>query len=268
MGSAPVYRKTDNRPGALAFEAAGLRHLARAHPRGGVAIAQVVELGEHHLATAYIPSGAASVSAARELGRRLAITHRELAGIGWAAPPAGHRGDGVMGRASLSLTGPGGSAHNWDSWGHMYAFERLLPYVEQARARGALSDDDARRARQFADRLASGVLDHDMPQGMSGPGTLIHGDLWSGNVLWSTQGPVLIDPAAHGGHPEEDLAQLATFGAPYLEEIYAAYNEVAPLASGWRERQGLHQICIIAVHAALFDGGYGRELMGLIHRYR
>ena len=52
--------------------------------------------------------------------------------------------------------------------------------------------------------------------------------LWSGGRGW------LIDPAAHGGHRETDLAMLALFGAPYLDQILAGYQETAPLADGWR----------------------------------
>ncbi len=62
----------------------------------------------------------------------------------------------------------------------------------------------------------------------------MHGDCWSGNVLWSGGRGWLIDPAAHGGHRETDLAMLALFGAPYLDRILAAYDETAPLAAGWR----------------------------------
>ena len=59
--------------------------------------------------------------------------------------------------------------------------------------------------------------------------------LWSGGRGW------LIDPAAQGGHRETDLAMLALFGAPHLDRILAAYQEVAPLAEGWRGRVPLHQ---------------------------
>ena len=74
----------------------------------------------------------------------------------------------------------------------------------------------------------------------------------------------VIDPAAHGGHREADLAMLALFGAPHLEAILAAYDEHRPLAEGWRDRVGLHQLHPLLVHAALFGprlrrpGGVGR----------
>jgi fructosamine-3-kinase len=74
--------------------------------------------------------------------------------------------------------------------------------------------------------------------------------LWSGGRGW------LIDPAAHGGHRETDLAMLALFGAPYLARIIACYEEVRPLAAGWRERVPLHQLHPLLVHVCLFGGSY------------
>ena len=63
------------------------------------------------------------------------------------------------------------------------------------------------------------------------PPSRIHGDLWSGNVVWSSDGSgYLVDPAAHGGHRETDLAMLALFGAPHLARLLEAYDEAAPLA--------------------------------------
>jgi fructosamine-3-kinase len=84
----------------------------------------------------------------------------------------------------------------------------------------------------------------------------IHGDCWSGNVLWSGGRGWLIDPAAHGGHRETDLAMLALFGAPFLDRILASYDEAAPLAAGWRPRVPLHQLHPLLVHACLFGTGY------------
>jgi fructosamine-3-kinase len=74
--------------------------------------------------------------------------------------------------------------------------------------------------------------------------------LWSGGRGW------LIDPAAHGGHRETDLAMLALFGAPHLDRIIAAYQEAAPLADGWRGRIPLHQLHPLLVHVCLFGGSY------------
>ena len=90
------------------------------------------------------------------------------------------------------------------------------------------------------------------------PPARIHGDLWPGNVLWGADDRAwLVDPAAHGGHRETDLAQLALFGgAPHLDRVLAAYRESWPLADGWRERVPLHQLHLLLVHTALFGGGY------------
>jgi fructosamine-3-kinase len=79
-------------------------------------------------------------------------------------------------------------------------------------------------------------------------------------VLWSAGRGWLIDPAAHGGHRETDLAMLALFGAPYLERIVAAYDEASPLAEGWQSRVSLHQLHPLLVHVCLFGAGYAGSL--------
>ena len=91
------------------------------------------------------------------------------------------------------------------------------------------------------------------------PPARLHGDLWSGNVVWSDEHGTLIDPAAHGGHRETDLAMLALFGLPHLQRLVDAYQEQTPLADGWEERQPLHQLFPLLVHAALFGGHYGER---------
>jgi fructosamine-3-kinase len=94
----------------------------------------------------------------------------------------------------------------------------------------------------------------------------LHGDLWPGNLLWAADGRAwLVDPAAHGGHRETDLAQLALFGgSPHLDRTLAAYDEVWPLAPGWRERVPLHQLLLLLVHAALFGGRYRSAVLGAV----
>jgi fructosamine-3-kinase len=90
------------------------------------------------------------------------------------------------------------------------------------------------------------------------PVARLHGDLWPGNLLWGADGRVwLVDPAAHGGHRETDLAQLALFGgAPHLDRILGAYQEAWPLSDGWRGRVPVHQLHLLLVHTALFGTSY------------
>jgi fructosamine-3-kinase len=141
----------------------------------------------------------------------------------------------------------------------MYAEARVRPLLRLAHDAGALTDP--RPFDRVCERLLAGELDTD-----DEPARL-HGDLWSGNVAWTPAGAVLIDPAAHGGHRETDLALLALFGAPHLSDLVAGYEEVHPLAAGWRERVPLHQLHCLLVHAVLFGGGYAGRAEAAARRF-
>jgi fructosamine-3-kinase len=115
--------------------------------------------------------------------------------------------------------------------------------------RGAVSTTQAALVESVLGRLGDLVPEE--------PPARLHGDLWNGNVLWGNDGRVwLVDPAAHGGHRETDLAMLALFGLPHLARVTAAYAEAAPLADGWQDRLGVHQLYPLLVHACHFGGGY------------
>lgn len=114
---------------------------------------------------------------------------------------------------------------------------------------------------KLCERLRSGDFDDD-----DAPARC-HGDLWSGNVLWSENEVVLIDPSAFGGHRESDLAALSLFGAPHLREIIAGYQQVHPLQEGWEDRVALHQIHLMLLHAVLFGGGYVTRALEIARRY-
>ncbi|MCH8570560.1 fructosamine kinase family protein [Nesterenkonia sp. AY15] len=96
------------------------------------------------------------------------------------------------------------------------------------------------------------------------PPALIHGDLWAGNVFWTPAAAgevqevqsVLIDPAAHAGHRETDIALLHLFGFPQLGEVVSGYQSQHPLRQGWQERIPLHQFLCLAAHWLLFGAGY------------
>jgi fructosamine-3-kinase len=134
-------------------------------------------------------------------------------------------------------------------WPHWYASRRLLPYLTMAVDAGALRPEDGRLVEAVTERIESLA-------GPPEPPSRIHGDCWAGNVLWSGDRGWLIDPAAHGGHRETDLAMLDLFGAPHLDRILAGYNDTAPLAAGWRGRIPLHQLHPLLVHACLFGSSY------------
>jgi fructosamine-3-kinase len=240
-------------PGFFAVEAAGLAWLGAAD---GVPVGHVLEVTADRLLLERVVAVPPTASAAEQLGRGLAHVHRAGAPH-HGAPPDGWTADGFI--ATLPLphlveAGPG--------WAEFYAGSRLEPYVRIAADRGSLAADGVRTIEQVMRRLVDGALS--MPD--AEPARL-HGDLWSGNVLWSADGPVLIDPAAHGGHRETDLAMLDLFGLPHLGRVLAAYDETWPLDDGWRERVPLHQLHPLLVHAALFGGGYGSQAVAAARRY-
>lgn len=244
------------RPGAPAgffrCEAAGLRWL---RVPGGARVVEVLDVGEDHLDLSRLDEVAPTPRAGAELGARLAVTH-DAGADAFGAPPAGWAGDGWFGPLSDPL--PVAAAAE-TSWGRFQADHRLAPVLD--RLHGDLDADDLRAADVLLDRLRAGTWDD------GDPPARVHGDLWSGNVLWTAAGATLIDPAAHGGHREADLAMLALFGLPHLDVVLDAYTTVHPLTPGWRQRVGLHQLYPVAVHAVLFGGGYVGQTRRLLHTW-
>jgi fructosamine-3-kinase len=241
-----VKRNRSAPPGFFACEAAGLQWLSAV--TGGVSCARVLEQDGVSLALGRLHSVPASPAAAREFGMRLAVTHGAGAAA-FGAAPDGWSGPGYFGPLAepmpMSLT-------SHARWGEFYADERLLPMAERAAARL-----DA-ETRADIDAVVSRCRASDFDDGT--PPDRLHGDLWSGNVIWTADGVVLVDPAAHGGHRETDLAMLALFGCPYLDTVYDGYQSVRPLRPGWRRRAGLHQLYPLLAHVVLFGDAYGSRL--------
>lgn len=247
--------RRDAPPGYFAWEAAGLRWLAAAP--GGAAVVEVRDVGEGHLALGRVASAGATAAAARDFGAGLGRTHAAGAPA-FGAPPEGWRGDGYLGPLSEPLPLALGAA---PTWGRMWAHMRLEPLAALARDRGALAPRDVALVEAVARRAADGEFDTgDAP-------ARIHGDLWSGNVMWAPGGAVLIDPAAHGGHRETDLAMMDLFGFPHLGAVLDAYQAEAPLAPGWTERVALHQLHPLLLHAAVFGASYAARVRAAAAAY-
>lgn len=241
MRENPFVKRNPLAPrGFFECEAAGLRWLTSAD--GGVSCARVLAVDERSLTVERLASVPPSRRAAHEFGARLARTH-DAGAAGFGSAPGGWDGPGYFGPLQQPL--PMAYADE-RSWGAFYAVHRLEPMARRAEldvaTRGAVDEVISRcRAGEFDDG--------DAP-------CRIHGDLWAGNVMWTPAGVVLIDPAAHGGHRETDLAMLALFGCPYLDAVVEGYQRQHPLRAGWRQRVGLHQLYPLLAHVALFGSGY------------
>jgi fructosamine-3-kinase len=236
-GSVVVAKRHDH-PSAVRAEVAGLRWLAAAD---AVPVPVVRGHDDEWLVVDAVPTATPTRAAAEALGRGLARLHHQSADA-FGSPPPGGPVDAWIGLAPMrNVAGP-----DWPSW---YAGHRLLPYLRTAADQGFALPE----VEQVCTRI-------DELTGPPEPPARLHGDLWSGNVLWSTDGRAwLIDPAAHGGHRETDLAMLHLFGCAHLDRVVAAYDETVPLAAGWRARIPLHQLFPLLVHTVLFGGGYARQ---------
>ncbi|MET7398140.1 fructosamine kinase family protein [Dactylosporangium sp. NPDC005572] len=232
-----LFAKTlvDPPPGFFAAEAEGLRWLRDAAPD---LVPEVIAVLPDMLALTWIDHGEATAAGAERLGRRLASLHRA------GAPSFGASWSGYIGTAPLpNDPSPG-------PWGAWFAAHRLAPFLRTSVFGGALTSDDA----TVVERIMSDISSY----GGDEPPSRIHGDLWPGNVVWDRRGDGwLVDPAAHGGHRETDLALLGLWGGtPHYDRLLAAYQEAWPLSDGWRERVPLHRLYLLLVHTALFGAAY------------
>lgn len=246
------YVKT--RPGApegfFAAEAAGLRWLAEP---SAVPVVEVLEDGEDFLRLERLSPARPGAAAAEEFGRGLARLHDAGApGFGWAP-------------AATAWFGPLEDPFSVPTTSHadhasFLAADRLRPLAQ--RIHGQLGTSGTEAVDEAIDLIGAGAFDGISGQGHETP-SRVHGDLWSGNLMWTEAGGTLIDPAAHGGHRLEDLAMLSLFGAPYLEEVFAGYEADHPMPADWREDLPAHLLFGLLAHVALFGGGYSGQAVAV-----
>ena len=251
-----VYRKSRGwaPQGFFECEGRGLQWLGQAHANGGPRVVKVFNWGDDYLDIERVEPASPTPKAASAFGAALARMHDTGAQF-FGSAPQGYDGTCYFGPLQDPVPMDTGE---WTDVTTYYGEGRILPMVRLGVERGVLGNADLDLAQHVVDALPDllGPAASDKP-------ARVHGDLWSGNVMW-THGndgveAILIDPAAHGGHREEDLAMLHLFGMPYLSEIMDGYMSVHPLKSGYQDRYTLWQLYLIAGHCVFFGGGYVSE---------
>lgn len=224
-------------------EAQGLAALA---VEGGPRIPQAHLWADSFLLLEDLSPGGEDVDFWERLGRDLARLHSHV------AARFGFDHDNYLGLTP--------QPNPWTADGtEFFAQHRLLFQAQRARGAGLLDEQDVRRVEAVAARLGTLVPDE--------PACLIHGDLWSGNVLHGPLGePCLIDPACHHGWAEAELGMTELFGG-FPERFYQAYAEAHLLAPGWRERLPVYNLYHLLNHLNLFGAGYLGPVRSILQRY-
>lgn len=245
---ARVFVKTHSSPPPNHFstEATGLRWL---HDAAAVPVPEVLGVSDDppFLAIEWIEEGHGNDQTEVNFGAALASLHKNPGSC--------------FGREDKRSTGSLGLPNEpCADWATFYGSQRLLPLVRIAQDRGALPDDCLRRIERLAAILPEFADNNE-------PAARLHGDLWAGNRLIDQNGVSwLIDPAAHGGHREFDLAMMRLFGG-FGDAAFRAYHENYPLAPGWEERVLLHQLAPLIVHAIKFGGHYVGSTVKAVQTY-
>jgi fructosamine-3-kinase len=182
------------------------------------------------------------------LGRGLASLHRAT------AARFGFESDNYCGTTVQQNT--------WHvAWVEFYAEMRLGVQIRLARDSGWLSRSETAACDRLRHRLADWIAEPS-----NGP-SLLHGDLWSGNLHTDASGgPVILDPAVYYGHREAELGMMTLFGG-FGARVFAAYHEAFPLEAGWRERNPLYQLYHVLNHLNLFGAAYHAQTMSIVQRF-
>lgn len=144
-------------------------------------------------------------------------------------------------------------------WISFFIEERIQPQLALA-FDSQLTDRAILRAFERLFTKLNEIIPKEIP-------ALLHGDLWSGNFMFTSQGdPCLIDPAVYYGHREMDIAMTKLFGG-FAPEFYEAYNEASPLDKDWEKRLDIYNLYPLLVHVNLFGGAYVSQVFSILRRF-
>ena len=241
------WNESSDLEGMFQREAEGLDALRQPD---GLSIPEVIGYGTVHerqfLVLEHLRSGHRQADYWEQLGRGLALQHQTH------GEAYGFTTDNFIGRLPQSNTPT-------DRWVTFFIEQRLQVQAGLAFYDRRVDSAFLDRMHQLYDQLPGLLVD--------GPPALLHGDLWSGNVMVGRSGePCLIDPAVYYGHPEIELAFTHLFGG-FDDRFYAAYEEVAPLVPGFLDRLDLYNLYPLLVHLNLFGASYLSGVERILSRF-
>ena len=181
-----------------------------------------------------------------DLGRQLAALH------GFTSDRFGFEHDNYLGSTP--------QPNSWEEDGYYFFIEhRLMFQVRLAFNNNFFQAKEIQLAERLCQRLTELVPEQ--------PASLLHGDLWGGNVISDHEGnPAIIDPAVHFGWGEAELGMTALFGG-FTDVFYKSYEEVRPLEAGWRERLPIYNLYHLLNHLNLFGQGYYQNAVQILGRF-
>ncbi len=204
-----------------------------------VLVPKVFYVSSRGIALDYMEPKSPTKLAAENFGIELANLHRHI------EETFGGQEDGYIGSLPMKNI-------RTKVFADFYRECRIIPFLKMAKDKDSIRARDFLLIEELCKKMEDIVGNNIVP-------SRIHGDLWSGNVIWRESQVVLIDPSSHSGHREADIAMLHLFGAPFFDVIVDSYNNLYPLEAGWKQRLPLHQIYYLLVHAVLFGGNYGNQ---------
>lgn len=183
----------------------------------------------------WVETGAQKDSFWIDLGQKLALQHKKT-----------YASFGLDYHNHIGRLPQTNNAHA--TWSDFFIHERLIPQLKLAQKGGHITRSLHQAFDRFIAKLPS-LIPHEPP-------ALLHGDLWSGNVMCGENGEaVIFDPAVYYGHREAEIAFTTLFGG-FDQAFYQAYHETYPLQSGFEDRIEIHNLYPLLVHVNLFGSSY------------
>lgn len=150
--------------------------------------------------------------------------------------------------------------NTWTSnWSEFYAQYRIWAIVKQILDVRGLPAEDLKIYEKLVERIPQLLAHSTVP-------SLIHGDLWAGNCLYTVNGSALIDPACYYADREMELGMMKLFGG-FSDRVWEAYQQEFPLQSDWHQRIRLYQLYHVLNHYLLFGVSYAHQAMEIAKTY-